>query len=345
MIVKVKTVLYGVAILVAVSVVGTLAKYGVENKFQRALNQAASSASKSLPKTVEPGIRFDRVTSPGNKRLVYEYSFFERLASEFDAASARRKTYRVLLNNSCDDPEQKDWFSKGVTNVYLFRDRVGTEVFRVNVTKADCDKLSQQPAPASTELTRNEAGELLQGALADGFRKECSLDQVLTRKPEFASIKGEAFCSKKVAVTGIQTTSPTEALVEWHVSTDANLPALEKWLAAMGKLQERLKAISSTAYCAAEGFQKGSCAVTGYKFIDTADKQEFWSVGSKVWGGKWPLSETRTPITETNEWKHLEGLQQYVSALVKNGKIIDPIRNSHFQLWDDGWRMVEPSIK
>jgi hypothetical protein len=36
------------------------------------------------------------------------------------------------------------------------------------------------------DLTRNEAGELLQGALADGFRKECSLDQVLTRKPEFA---------------------------------------------------------------------------------------------------------------------------------------------------------------
>ena len=146
MIAKVKTVLYWVALLVAVSVAVTLAKYGVENKFQRTLNQAASDVNKSLPKTVEPGMRFDRLTSPGNKTLVYEYSFVEQRASEIDAASARHQTYRAMLNYLCNDPEQKDWFGKGLTNVFLYRDRVGTEVFRINVTKADCDKLSQQPA-------------------------------------------------------------------------------------------------------------------------------------------------------------------------------------------------------
>jgi hypothetical protein len=143
MIAKAKTVLYWMALLVAVIVVGTLAKYGVEVKLQRTLNQAASSASKSLPKTVEPGVRFDRVTSPGNKTLVYEYSFVERQASEIDADSARHQTYRGLLKYVCDDPVQKDWFSKGVTNVFLYRDRVGAEVFRVNVAKADCNKLSE----------------------------------------------------------------------------------------------------------------------------------------------------------------------------------------------------------
>jgi hypothetical protein len=143
MIAKVKTVLYWMALLVAVSVAGTLIKYWVEDKLQRTLNQAASNVNKSLPKMVESGMRFDRVNSPGNKTLVYEYSFVERQASEIDTASVRHQTYRAMLKYLCDDPEQKDWFSKGVTNVFLYRDRVGTEVFRFNVAKADCDKLSQ----------------------------------------------------------------------------------------------------------------------------------------------------------------------------------------------------------
>jgi hypothetical protein len=138
---KVKTVLYWIALLMAVSVAGTLAKCGVEDKLQKTLSQAASNVNKSLPK-VEQGVRFDRVTAPGNKTLVYEYSFVEPLASEIDAASIRHQTYLDLLKYLCDDPVQKDWFSKGVTNVFLYRDRVGTEVFNVNVAKADCDKMS-----------------------------------------------------------------------------------------------------------------------------------------------------------------------------------------------------------
>jgi hypothetical protein len=176
---------------------------------------------------------------------------------------------------------------KKLFKAFVFLFVVGIIVTAVRYHGQIENYIQSEVAEEGGELTRQKAKGLLERALSNKLRKECRLYEELAQKPEFSAIKDEVFCTKHVVVEGIQRLSPVEALVEWHISTEANLPALEKWLAAMGKLQERLKTISRMAYCAAEGLTKRVCALTGYKFIDTTDKQEFKY--HNAWAGNYPL--------------------------------------------------------
>ncbi len=74
------------------------------------------------------------------RTLVYEYSYQDEVATQLDVETLRAQAYRGSLPALCNRPGQKDWFEKGVTTIYLYRDSHGDEVFRVTFTKKDCDQ-------------------------------------------------------------------------------------------------------------------------------------------------------------------------------------------------------------
>lgn len=113
---------------------------GNVDELQNTLNQAAVVINKSLPKITWPGVVLDRVKSPGNKTLIYEYSLIYLLASQIDRKVAEQKIYRGSVDSLCNDQGQKDWFDRGVTTIYAYRDKKGSEVVRVTISQGDCDK-------------------------------------------------------------------------------------------------------------------------------------------------------------------------------------------------------------
>lgn len=113
---------------------------GLGGELQNTLNLAAGLINESLPRIGGSGVRLDRVISPGNKTLIYEYSFIDILGSQIDRSAAQQKIYRGSVGSLCDDPGQKDWLNKGVTTIYIYRDKKGSEVARVSISQIDCDK-------------------------------------------------------------------------------------------------------------------------------------------------------------------------------------------------------------
>lgn len=137
---KVRHVVVLTAILICNVATAIGSSDGAESSaLQRTLDQAAAIANKSLPR-MENGIYLDRVRSPGMKTLVYEYLYLDQVATQLDVKTLKAWAYSGSLSAVCDRPEQRDWFDKGVTTIYLYRDKHGDEVFRVEFTKRDCDQ-------------------------------------------------------------------------------------------------------------------------------------------------------------------------------------------------------------
>src|SRR5437867_4037618 len=125
--------------------------------------------------------------------------------------------------------------------------------------------LSQQLAFAGTDLSRSKAEELLQTAKgnANWLSQWCRLAPMLTRKPEFESIKNESWCRMKITVSGIRTTSPTEAIVQWVAVGEVNQSLVKQWISGMNKLQDRLKNLPAQKYCLLYAFKQRYLYVLG----------------------------------------------------------------------------------
>jgi len=192
--------------------------------------------------------------------------------------------------------------------------------------------LSQQTAFAGTDLSRSKAEELLQKVTADWLSQQCSLapSKLLGGKPEFASLKGQSYCRMKITVTGIRTTSPTEAIVEWAAAGEVNQAFIKQWLEAMNKLKDRLTHLPPEKYSNMPFTIGGSCARYGHKFRDPSDGYIF-------------VSQDVTDIKQVSEWEQFETWQKQMSDLLAKGKIQTSTYNALFQLWDDGWRVMKSS--
>jgi hypothetical protein len=170
----------------------------------------------------------------------------------------------------------------------------------------------------ASDLTRGKAETMLTEWLQ---RKVdvCALNPLLRKKPEFSPLAAQRFCDGRVEVTGIQRLTDTSRAVEFKVITTASREPLQKWLAAMDALEQRLLTLPP------KNVISGFFSETVY--TDPTDGQR---LVAKFRGDH--------PIQATDVWQAYQNLRKAVLFVLNNGYPVESARAT-FSLYDNGWRI------
>jgi hypothetical protein len=179
-------------------------------------------------------------------------------------------------------------------------------------------------ACGSRALTRDTATGLLATTYAERIAQSCTLHQRLQGKTEFATFRGKQVCNARLEVTGVHKVSDTEAhadvaLILSPNATTAELPP------AFSSLEQRLLSLP-VMFC--DGF---NCPPG---FWDATDQQAFTS-----------RDECRDAprISCTGAWDQIQRLKSEVNDMLKKGAVTKATFGVAFALYDDGWRVKDPT--
>lgn len=214
----------------------------------------------------------------------------------------------------------------------------------------------------SKDLGREKAAELLNVEFAEKLAAQCTVNPVLQQKPEFAPIASEPLCDAEFAITGIRKVSEAAAFAEAKIVTHAREDAVRKWLEAFSALEVRLQGLAASHFECAALFgmrpTRTSDVCPHWEFVDEFDGQVFASPHASLCPsgcnrleqstnthnrntsvgvvGKQPASIAASP-----QWESLQQLGTAVRGWAESGSSECCSREYAFQLFDDGWRLVQ----
>lgn len=105
----------------------------------RWLRKTSRELNISLPRMIDQHTRFDHTNTVGNT-LIYNYTLVNHLKSAFQVDIFMDVIEKQIVRTACTARPLLDLLNKGSVLRYVYRDREGTPVGRIEVDQGDCSE-------------------------------------------------------------------------------------------------------------------------------------------------------------------------------------------------------------